>query len=69
MQVLSARAIAKVSKQSGRERSGRGFSREELKEVGLSFRQALDLNLPVDLRRKTKHDENVKALKHLVRKK
>ena len=66
---MSVRAIAKVLKKSGRTRSGKGFSREELKEVGLSFRQALDLNLLVDLRRKTKHDENVKALKHLVRKK
>ena len=66
---MSVRAIAKVLKKSGRTRSGKGFSREELKEVGLSFRQALDLNLLVDLRRKTKHDENVKTLKHLVRKK
>ena len=48
---------------------GRGFSRDELKEAGLDFRQALKLHLRVDTRRKTKHDENVKALKELLRKK
>ena len=70
-QVLSERetATATVVKKLGRTRRGRGFSREELRAAGLDFHQALKLRLPVDTRRKTKHDENVKTLKQLLRKK
>ena len=64
-----AEVEAVVKKKSGKTGEGRGFSREELKEVGLDFRQALSLHLRVDARRKTKHAENVKALKLLLRKK
>jgi len=68
---LSGQATEKaiVKKAFGKTREGRGFSREELKEVGLDFRQALSLHLRVDARRKTEHAENVKALKLLLRKK
>jgi len=62
-------AEATVAKKSGKIRKSRGFSREELKEVGLDFSQALRLHLRVDTRRKTKRAENVKTLKHLLRKK
>ncbi|MBS7634718.1 ribosomal protein L13e [Candidatus Bathyarchaeota archaeon] len=44
-------------------RCGKGFSREELKVVGLSVKEALSLKIPVDIRRKTRHDENIEALK------
>ena len=44
-------------------RNGRGFSRGELKEAGLSLNQALKLGIQVDPRRSTKHDENMKTLK------
>lgn len=64
-----ATAEAVVAKKLGRTRKGRGFSRDELKEVKLDFNQALRLHLPVDTRRKTKHEENVKALKLFLRKK
>jgi len=64
-----ATAEATVTKKSGKTRKSRGFSREELKEVGLDSSQALKLHLRVDSRRKTKHAENVKTLKHLLRKK
>src|SRR3990170_1619706 len=43
-------------------RRGRGFSRGELKEVGLSFNQALKLGIQIDPKRSTKHDENVKTI-------
>lgn len=66
---MSEEATAIVSKKSGKTRKGRGFSREELKEAKLNFQEALRLHLPVDTRRRTKHKENVKALKHLLRKK
>jgi large subunit ribosomal protein L13e len=44
-------------------RFGKGFSREELKAAGLSVKEALALKIPVDVRRRTTHDENIEALK------
>lgn len=44
-------------------RKGRGFSRDELKDVGISVTEALKTRIPVDLRRSSKHEENVKLLK------
>ena len=47
-------------------RNGRGLSRGELKKAGLTFKQALQLGLPIDARRRTTHDGNVElAKKHL----
>jgi len=66
---VSATAEVIVAKKFGRTRKGRGFSRDELREVKLDFNQALRLRLPIDTRRKTKHEENVKALKLFLRKK
>jgi ribosomal protein L13E len=43
-------------------RKGRGFSRSELKEVGLNLKQALKMGIQIDPKRSTKHDENVKAI-------
>jgi len=68
---LSAKATveATVVKKLDETRKGRGFSREELRAVELDFSGALRLRLPIDTRRKTKHNENVKALKQFLRKK
>jgi large subunit ribosomal protein L13e len=44
-------------------RFGKGFSKEELKAVGLSFKEALKIGIPVDVRRRTAHKENIDALK------
>jgi large subunit ribosomal protein L13e len=49
-----------------KKRVGRGFSIEELKEVKLSFTQALRVGIPIDIRRSTKHEENVKNLRVYV---
>lgn len=57
-----------VRKGKGRTRKGKGFSRGELKEAKIDFRQALKLAIPIDLRRKTKHQENVKIIKEYLRK-
>jgi len=56
-----------ILKKRGRNRRGRGFSREELKKAGISQKQALKLQLPVDLRRRTAHEENVKLLKQQLK--
>jgi len=47
-------------------RRGRGFSRAELREGGADFRQALKSRIPVDLRRKTKYESNIKILKRYL---
>ncbi|MEM2429961.1 MAG: ribosomal protein L13e [Nitrososphaerales archaeon] len=45
-------------------RLGRGFSLLELKEAGLSIKDARRLNLRVDPRRKTAHKENIELIKN-----
>jgi len=52
-----------VFKKGGKQRYGKGFSREELKKAGLNFKEALKLGVPVDSRRRTVHEENVNAIK------
>ena len=63
---MSVKAV--VKKKAGKTRSGRGFSRDELREAGIDFQKALRLHLQIDQKRKTKHTENVKALKHFLKK-
>ena len=56
-----------VVKRGRKSSKGRGFSRKELKEVGLSLKQALALGIPIDPKRSTQHRENVETLKtHLA---
>jgi len=57
----------KVYKKGGKQRFGKGFSREELKKAGLSLKDALRLKIPVDCRRRTVHEENVDAVKTLLK--
>jgi large subunit ribosomal protein L13e len=52
-----------VFKKGGKQRFGKGFSRGELKKAGLSLKEALKFRIPVDSRRRTVHEENVKAIK------
>ncbi|MDH5753862.1 MAG: ribosomal protein L13e [Candidatus Bathyarchaeota archaeon] len=58
-----------VFKKGGKQRYGRGFSREELKKTGLSFKEALKLRIPVDFRRRTIHEENINAINGLLKSK
>lgn len=53
----------KVFKTDRKQRSGRGFSREEIKKADSSPAEALRFGLRVDSKRKTAHEENVEALK------
>ncbi len=55
-----------VFKRGGKKRAGKGFSVGELKEAGLCLKRALKLGLPVDPRRRTIHEENVKLLKNFM---
>jgi large subunit ribosomal protein L13e len=52
-----------VFKKDEKPREGRGFSIEELKKAKLDFKKALRFDVPVDLKRRTLHEENVEALK------
>jgi len=56
-----------IFKKGGKKRYGKGFSREELKKAGLSFREALKLSIPVDSRRRTVHEQNVNAIKGFLK--
>ncbi len=47
-------------------RKGRGFTKSELVAAELNIKEARDMGLMVDLRRKTHHDENVEILKTYV---
>jgi ribosomal protein L13E len=59
----------KILKQNGKQRSGRGFSRDELKKAGLNHTEAARIGLPTDLRRRTAHEKNIEAIKAHVEKK
>jgi large subunit ribosomal protein L13e len=54
---------AKVLKPDRKQRAGRGFSRDELKQAGTNPKDALKLKIPIDLKRKSVHEENVATLK------
>jgi len=47
-------------------RKGRGFSVGEIKEAGLNVRKARLLEISVDTRRDTVHEENVKMVKEIA---
>jgi len=48
-------------------RRGRGFSREETSQAGLTIDNARKMGLIIDLRRKTVYPENIKALKQYTK--
>jgi ribosomal protein L13E len=58
-----------ILRSDGKQGSGRGFSPEELKKAGLNPAEAKRLEIPVDRRRKTAHDQNVEAIKAYAEKK
>jgi hypothetical protein len=48
-------------------RTGRGFSTEELSQAELTIKDARQIGLMVDIRRKTTYPENVEALKQYLK--
>ena len=59
-------AKSKVFKKGGKQRHGKGFSREELKRAGLSLKEALKFGIPIDSRRRTTYEENVEIVKNFL---
>lgn len=59
----------RIFKNNGKQRLGRGFSREELKRAGSSLKEAVKLGVPVDDKRKTAHEENIEAVKTFLQEK
>ncbi len=55
-----------VFKKGEKQRVGKGFSLGELKEAKLNLKKALKLGIPVDHRRRTTHEENIKTLKDFL---
>jgi large subunit ribosomal protein L13e len=58
---------AKIMKTDEKQRVGRGFSREELKQAGTTMADALKLKIPIDKRRKTAHEENIETVKTFLK--
>ena len=56
----------RVHRRDGKQVEGKGFSPGELKKAGTSLTEAVKLRVPVDPRRRTVHDENVKILKPVL---
>jgi len=62
--------VSKVSplvRRGRKTRAGRGFSLDELSEVGLNVGEARHRGVPVDLRRSTSYDENVESLRRWMK--
>ena len=59
--------VKKPKKKYLKLRKGRGFSFTEIKSAGIPLDDAKNLSLPIDTRRKSLHDENVKLLSTLYR--
>jgi large subunit ribosomal protein L13e len=59
----------KIHRTDGKERNGRGFSLEELKKANLNKAEAKKLEIPIDKRRKTAHEQNVQKIKSYAKKK
>jgi ribosomal protein L13E len=54
---------AVITKQNGKQSIGRGFSLTELAKAGLNKQQAKQIGIPLDVKRKSAHDENISTLK------
>jgi large subunit ribosomal protein L13e len=54
---------AVITKQNGKQSIGRGFSLNELAKAGLTKQDAKKIGVPLDIKRKSVHDENVECIK------
>jgi ribosomal protein L13E len=54
---------ALITKQNGKQSTGRGFSLTELAKAGLNKQQAKQMCIPLDVKRKSAHEENIQTLR------
>ena len=55
------------SSRTSQSRTGRGFSIDEIDQVGLPLKAARTMGLIVDMRRKTSHEDNIEVLKQYMK--
>ena len=52
-----------ITKHNKKQSIGKGFSPTELEKAGVNKQQARQIGLPVDVKRKSAHNENIAAIK------
>ncbi|MCW3996199.1 MAG: ribosomal protein L13e [Candidatus Bathyarchaeota archaeon] len=52
-----------IIKQNGKQKPGKGFSLNEIKQAGITKQQAQQMKLPIDPRRKSIHEINIATIK------
>ncbi len=52
-----------ITKQNGKQKTGQGFSPNELKEAGVNKQQAKQMGIRMDIKRKSTHKTNVDCIK------
>ena len=57
-----------ITKHNKKQNIGKGFSPTELEKAGVNKQQARQIGLPVDVKRKSVHDENVATIKECAEK-
>ena len=57
-----------ITKHNKKQSLGKGFSPTELEKAGVNKQQAKQIGLPVDVKRKSAHDENITAIKECMEK-
>jgi len=57
-----------ITKHNKKQSIGKGFSTTELEKAGVNKQQAKQMGLPVDVKRKSAHDENIACIKEFAEK-
>ena len=57
-----------ITKHNKKQNIGKGFSPTELEKAGVNKQQARQIGLPVDVKRKSAHDENIATIKEYAEK-
>jgi large subunit ribosomal protein L13e len=52
-----------ITKHNKKQNIGKGFSITELEKAGVNKQQAKQIGLPVDVKRKSAHDQNIATIK------
>ena len=57
-----------ITKHNKKQNIGKGFSTTELEKAGVNKQQAKQIGLPVDVKRKSAHDQNIATIKEYAEK-